>query len=157
MFCDVELARAGWNGTVRQANHTFTRRRGTIRGMHFQYPPYGEQKLVTCVSGEVFDVAVDLRRASPTFLNWHAERLTADNHCSLLIPPGFAHGYQALCDEVQLLYFHSQPYQPNFEGGLHPADPLLGIEWPLPVGTISHRDASHPRLTLTHDFQGLEV
>jgi len=110
---------------------------------------------VTCLSGEVFDVAVDLRRGSPTFLHWHAEQLSAENHRSLLIPPGFAHGFQALCDDVQLLYFHSSAYESGFEGGLHPADRVLGIEWPLPIGGLSDRDASHP--PITGEFLGLDV
>lgn len=149
LFCAEELASAGWTKPIAQINHTYTARRGTVRGLHFQYPPHAEQKLVTCLRGEVWDVAVDLRAGSSTFLHWHAERLSRDNGRALLIPEGFAHAFQTLTDDVELLYCHSHPYVPEAEGGLHPLEPRLSLPWPLPVGTLSARDSAHPWLADT--------
>lgn len=146
LFCAEELAAAGWDGPVAQANHTATAQQGTVRGMHFQHPPHAEVKLVTCVRGAVWDVAVDLRAGSPTFLQWHAEELSAENHRSLLIPKGFAHGFQTLTDDCELIYLHSTPYAPTFEAGLRADDPLLAIAWPLPIAQRSARDTQHPLL-----------
>ena len=120
------------------------RERGTVRGMHYQTPPHAEAKLVSCLRGEVFDVAVDLRRGSPTFLRWHAERLSPGNHKTLLIPEGCAHGFQALAPDCELLYVHTAPYAPNAEGGVHPRDPRLAISWPEPIAILSRRDEAHP-------------
>lgn len=144
LFCAEELAAAGWTKPIAQINHAYTALRGTVRGMHFQYPPYAEMKLVSCIRGEVWDVAVDVRADSLTFLRWHAERLSADNRCALLIPEGFAHGFQALAEDVELIYCHAAPYQPEAEGGLHPQDPRLAVAWPLPIGELSGRDSAHP-------------
>ena len=152
-FCADELGPSGFDGAVAQINHTLTRRRGAVRGMHFQSPPHGEVKLVSCLRGSIFDVAVDVRHGSPTFLQWHGETLSADNARSLLIPRGFAHGFQALDDDCELLYLHSAPYVAAAEGALHHADPALAIRWPLPVTDLSGRDRSHPHITL--EFAGL--
>lgn len=158
LFCAEELATAGWRWPVAQVNHTHTAARGTVRGLHFQYPPQAEAKLVNCLQGEVWDVAVDLRAGSPTFLQWHAERLSAENGRALLIPPGFAHGFQALVPDVQMLYFHSAPYAPAAEGGLHPQDPQLAIGWPLPVAGLSPRDAGHAMIGARPDgFEGVRL
>lgn len=146
LFCAEELASAGWAKGLAQINHTFTARSGTVRGMHYQNPPHAEMKLVTCLRGEVWDVAVDLRAGSPTFLHWHAERLSAENGHALLIPEGFAHGFQALTDDVELLYCHSAAYAANAEAGLNSLDPLLAIRWPLPINELSIRDSQHPLL-----------
>jgi dTDP-4-dehydrorhamnose 3,5-epimerase len=125
--------------------------------MHWQRPPHAEAKLVSCLRGQVWDVAVDVRPGSPTFLRWHAERLSADNGQALLIPPGFAHGFQALSDDVELLYCHSAAHAPQTEAGLHPQDERLGIAWPLPITKLSARDAGHPRLggASTETFTGV--
>lgn len=155
LFCAEELAIAGWNRSVVQINHTYTHRQGTVRGLHFQYPPHMEMKLVTCLSGAVWDVAVDLRSDSPTFLSWHAEELSADNQRSYLIPEGFAHGFQSLTDDVEMLYCHSASYTPEAEGGLNPRDPKLAINWPLDISEISDRDASHPLDGNT--FKGIQI
>ena len=144
LFCADDLAPAGWTGAIAQINHTLTAEQGTVRGMHYQRAPHAEAKLVNCLHGAVWDVAVDLRPGSPTYLQWHAEELSASNHRALLIPPGCAHGFQTLSADVQMLYCHSQAYAPQSEGGLHPQDPRLGIPWPLPVHGLSPRDASHP-------------
>lgn len=155
LFCADELAAAGWTGSIAQINHTFTAQQGTVRGMHFQHPPHAETKLVNCLQGEVWDVAVDLRPSSPTYLRWHAERLSADNQRALLIPPGFAHGFQTLCDNVEMLYCHSQAYAPQSEAGLQPHDPALAIAWPLPVHGLSPRDTQHALIGA--DFEGVRL
>jgi dTDP-4-dehydrorhamnose 3,5-epimerase len=155
LFCADELQTAGWCKPIAQINHTYTAKRGTVRGMHFQLPPHGEMKLVTCLRGEIWDVALDLRQESPTFLQWHAQRLSADNPCSMLIPEGFAHGFQTLGDEVELLYCHSAAYMPDAERGLHALDERLAIGWPLPVSELSARDAAHPRLD--ENFAGVST
>lgn len=153
LFCAEELAAMGWPGPVAQINHTRTEHKGTVRGMHWQRSSAAEAKLVSCVRGAVWDVAVDLRAGSPTFLQWHAERLSADNHRALLIPPGFAHGFQALEDGVELLYVHSAPYAPDCEAGADALDARLAIAWPLPVQERSARDAAHA--PLDSNFKGV--
>ncbi len=155
MFCAQDLAPAGWTWPVAQINHTHTARRGTVRGLHFQHPPAAEAKLVSCLRGAVWDVAVDLRAGSPTFLQWFGTELSAANHRALLIPPGFAHGFQALADDCEMLYLHSAPHAPASEGGLDALDPRLAIAWPLPVAERSPRDAEHP--LLTPGFTGLPL
>lgn len=155
LFCGEELASAGWTKPIAQINLTVTPKVGTVRGMHFQQAPRSEMKLVTCLRGEVYDVAVDLRHGSPTFLSWHGEMLSADNNRAMLIPEGFAHGFQAMTDDVELLYCHSAPYAAGLEGGAQPVDPLLGINWPMPIAKLSARDSSHPLLTLS--FSGIPV
>jgi dTDP-4-dehydrorhamnose 3,5-epimerase len=153
LFCQDELAAFGWHGPIMQMNETGTVHKGTVRGMHFQRPPHAEIKLVTCTRGRILDVAVDLRVGSPTFLKHFAVELSEENGFSLLIPKGFAHGFQALTDDVRLIYAHSERYTGEAEGGLHPQDPALAIEWPLPVERLSARDASHP--LLTPDYLGV--
>lgn len=155
LFCASELAGAGWAGSIAQVNQSYTAQKGTVRGMHYQMPPYAEMKLVSCLRGEVWDVAVDLRQGSPTFLHWHAEPLSADNGSALLIPPGFAHGFQALSDHAELLYCHSAAHVPAAEAGLNPLDPLLAIAWPLPPGRLSPRDAG--QRGLTDEFEGVRL
>jgi dTDP-4-dehydrorhamnose 3,5-epimerase len=123
--------------------------------MHFQYPPHAETKLVSCLRGAVFDVAVDLRKGSPTFLRWQAQEISAENRLALLIPAGFAHGFQALSDECELLYVHSAPYVAAAEGGLNPRDAALAIGWPLAIAEMSERDAGHP--PVGPDFEGLTL
>lgn len=147
VFCADELAAAGWTRPIAQINHTSTAMAGTVRGLHYQRPPHAEMKLVTCMRGEVWDVAVDLRTGSPTFLQWHAERLSGDNGRALLIPEGFAHGFQALTNDVELLYCHSAPYVPGAEAGLNPRDEMLSIAWPMPITVLSTRDEQHSMLT----------
>lgn len=153
LFCMEELQEVLAGRRIEQVNHTLTRSRGTVRGLHFQHPPLAEMKFVHCLRGEVFDVAVDLRRGSPTFLCWHAEALSEGSHKTFVIPEGFAHGFQALTDECEMLYFHTAAYRQEAEGGLHPQDPRLAIAWPLPVAGLSPRDAAHAFID-TH-FEGL--
>ena len=152
LFCSEELA-ACWHKPIAQVNHAYTARRGAVRGMHYQVPPQAEVKLVSCIRGEAWDVAVDLRAGSPTFLEWYAMRLSRDNGCALLIPEGFAHGFQALTDDVELLYCHSAVYSAEDEAALSPKDPRLAITWPLDISELSACDAGHPML---HDeFAGV--
>ena len=147
LYCERELACLVGQRRIVQINYSCTAAIGAVRGLHYQRPPHAEMKLVSCLHGEVWDVAVDLRAGSPTFLQWHAERLSPDNACALLIPPGFAHGFQAMSDDAELLYLHSAAYAPGAEAGLNPLDPLLALPWPLPVADMSDRDRSHARLT----------
>jgi dTDP-4-dehydrorhamnose 3,5-epimerase len=142
-----ELGKLLGGKTVAQVNHTLTKERGAVRGLHFQLPPHAEAKLVSCLRGEVFDVAVDLRRGSSTFLKWHAERLSQSNHRSLLIPEGCAHGFQTLAADCELLYVHSAPYKPETEGGVNVRDPRLAIAWPERITMLSPRDEAHQMLT----------
>lgn len=153
MFCAEELKSLIPGKTIVQINHTLTAKRGTVRGMHFQYSPHAEIKIVSCLRGEVFDVAVDLREGSPTFLLWHGEILSAENHKTMMIPEGFAHGFQTLTVDCELLYFHTAAYRADAEGGLNAKDPRLGIQWPLPIAEQSARDTVHP--FVQEDFSGV--
>ena len=156
LFCSEDLAAtAGERFVPVQINRSCTSVRGAVRGLHFQYPPHAEIKLVSCLAGEAFDVAVDLRAGSPTFLRWFGVRLSAENRVSLLIPKGFAHGFQALADRCELLYLHSVGYASGHEGGVHPSDPRVGVSWPLPIADLSERDAAHA--TLDAGFGGMRV
>lgn len=151
-YCAEEFANAGARLQIAQINHTFTRKRGAVRGLHYQLAPHAEMKFVSCIQGEIWDVAVDLRRDSPTFLQWHGEVLSAANRRSLFLPEGFAHGFQALSDNCELIYLHSTAYHPESEGALNTGDPKLGIFWPLPITEISERDREHKMLE--QHFQG---
>ena len=153
LLCAEELAAAGWSKPVAQVNHTSTRTRAAVRGIHFQYPPHAEMKLVSCIRGAVFDVAVDLRKGSPTFLKWHAEEVSAANARALMIPEGFGHGFQTLTDDCELLYVHSAAYAAEAEGALNATDPALALAWPLPIAERSERDAQHALLRA--DFEGI--
>ena len=155
LFCAAELMDAGWRKPVAQINQTVTTQRGAVRGMHFQRLPRTEMKLVTCLRGTIFDVAIDLRKGSPTFLRWYAEELSSENRRALLIPEGFAHGFQAMSDNCELLYLHSAPYAADAEGGLSPRDPALAIAWPLAISELSDRDARHP--PVGPNFEGVAV
>ncbi|NQV74512.1 MAG: dTDP-4-dehydrorhamnose 3,5-epimerase [Bacteroidetes bacterium] len=153
LFCAEELTQAGWNKPIMQINHTLTEHAGTVRGIHYQNPPYTEMKLVTCVRGEVWDVAVDLRQGSPTFLKWHAELLSAENGRALLIPEGFGHGFQTMTDNCELVYLHSEKYNSEAEAALRFEDPKLAIKWPLQIEVCSERDRSHPLIDI--NFEGI--
>lgn len=152
-YCADEFRETGINKPIAQINHTLTRNKGAVRGLHFQRPPHAETKLVSCLKGEIFDVAVDLRHNSATFLQWHGEILSAENHKSLLIPEGYAHGFQTLVEDCELIYLHTAVYHPEAEGGLNVADPRLNIAWPLPIDDLSERDRTHP--FIDPDFPGI--
>ena len=155
LFCDEDLRFAGFDQPIRQINRTLTRQATSIRGLHFQYPPYAETKFVSCLRGTVFDVAVDLRRSSTTFLEWHGEILSDENARSLFIPEGFAHGFQTLTNDVEMLYLHTECYQPAAEEALNALDPSIAIAWPLEPGPMSGRDRRHP--LIAPDFTGIEL
>jgi len=146
VFCDEEFSMGDIVIAPVQINHSFTKRRGTIRGLHFQTPPYAEIKVVTCLIGAVWDVVVDLRKNSSTFMQWHCEELSENNDRAIYIPEGFAHGFQAITDNVHLLYLHSEKYNPKSEKGLNPLDQKLNIRWPIFEKIISERDLSHKML-----------
>ena len=155
IFCANEFREIGLSKPIVQMNHTLTKNAGAVRGMHYQNPPFTETKIITCVKGEVFDVAIDLRKDSKTFLHWHAEILSEENHASLYIPDGFAHGFQTLKDNCELLYLHTNIYEQEAEGALNANDPYLSIEWPLKITDISERDKHHSMVS--KEFTGLEL
>jgi dTDP-4-dehydrorhamnose 3,5-epimerase len=150
-FCTEEFGAHGLDTTVAQCNISLNGRAGTLRGMHYQAEPHGEAKLVRATRGAIFDVAIDLRAASPTYLGWYATELTAENRRALSIPTGCAHGFQTLCDDTEVLYLMSTPYVSGAGRGVRWDDPAIGIEWPEPpsgtVRTMSERDATYPNLT----------
>ena len=152
-YCANEFATIGHDKPWVQMNHSYTAKKGSIRGMHFQYPPHKEIKLVRCIRGKVFDVIVDVRNGSETFLRWFGTELSEENMVMLYIPPGFAHGFQTLADGCELIYHHSEFYTPGAEGGIRYNDPSVGITWPLEAENLSERDRNHP--VLTQNFKGI--
>jgi dTDP-4-dehydrorhamnose 3,5-epimerase len=152
-YCKNEFQQIDHNEEWVQINHSFTLKKGTIRGMHFQYPPFTEIKMLRCIAGAVYDVIVDIRKGSATFLQWFGIELSAENKKMLYIPGGFAHGFQTLTENAELIYHHSSFYEPGHEGGLKYDDPELNIQWPLIVTEISARDNNHP--FITNDFTGI--
>lgn len=152
-FCKNEFKSIGHEQEWVQMNHSFNRQKGTLRGMHFQLAPHKEIKLVRCIAGAVYDVIVDIRKDSPSFLQWYGTVLSAENRQMLYIPEGFAHGFQCLSDNSELLYHHTGFYNPSAESGIRYNDPSIGIEWPLEVTVISERDAGHS--LIQQDFKGI--
>lgn len=152
-FCKDEFKKIGFNADWVQLNHSFTKQKGTIRGMHFQNPPFSEIKLVRCIVGTVYDVIIDLRKNSPTFLRWYGAELSAQNKKMIYVPQGFAHGFQTLEDNSELIYHHSSAYVPSVEGGIKYDDPKIEIIWPLGLTNISIRDKEH--ILLTDNFTGI--
>ena len=146
IFCEEDLRTLLGTRGVSQVNISSTQEVGAVRGMHFQSPPFAETKLITCMKGEIFDVAVDLRRGSSTFLRWFGIRLSESTPSSLLIPEGFAHGFQVVQPNSQVLYMHSAPYAADAQGAINAVDPKLDIHWPLPITLRSERDESLPLL-----------
>jgi dTDP-4-dehydrorhamnose 3,5-epimerase len=154
-FCSEQFKTIGFIEHWVQHNHSFTSETGSVRGMHYQKMPAGETKLIRCIAGKVYDVAVDLRPDSETYLKWHAVELSADNRTMMFIPKGFAHGFQTLTNNVELLYCHSEMYQPDHEAGLNCLDKLLDISWPLEITSISERDKQHPYIN--SKFEGVNI
>lgn len=153
-FCKNEFKQIGHSKEFVQFNHSVTALKGTIRGMHFQTPPYSEIKLIRCIRGKVYDVIVDIREGSPTFLKYFGTELSEENMLSLYIPEGFAHGFQTLEDNSQLVYHHTSYYEPGHEGGIRYSDPLIGIKWPLDVNRISEKDNHY---ALLNNFNGIKL
>lgn len=152
-FCAEELAHTGFHKSIAQINHTRTHKVGAVRGLHFQYPPAAEARIISCIKGEVYDVAVDIRQGSPTFMHWHAELLSADNYKSYYLPEGFAHGVQALTTDCELLYLHSESFKPENIGTLNVLDLKIAIKWPLEIAELSERDRQCP--FVNNDFKGV--
>ena len=143
-FCQREFEAHGLNPLVVQCNIAYNRKKGTLRGMHFQNPPFQEAKLVRCTQGTILDVILDLRPDSPTYKKWASAELSEDNHRMLYIPEGFAHGYQTLTETTEIIYQVSQFYAPESASGVRHNDPAFGIEWPLEVTAISELDKKWP-------------
>jgi dTDP-4-dehydrorhamnose 3,5-epimerase len=154
-FCAEELAVAHARRSIIQISHSLNRNAGALRGIHFQHPPYAEAKWVRCQRGRIFDVAVDLRHGSETFLKWHGVELSANTMNAFFIPEGCAHGFQVLEPDSELLYLHTAAYAPDHEGGVRWDDPRVGIKWPLPVTDISDRDRNHS--LLDGGFEGIQL
>ncbi len=153
IFCEHEFQSISLVKNIVQVNHSITVEQGAIRGMHFQRPPMAEIKMVKCLRGSVFDVIIDLRKDSPTFLKWHGETLSDENMKMMVVPEGFAHGFQSMESNSELLYFHTNFYSPEHEGVVRYDDPLIGISWPMEATDISERDEKQP--LLTQDFKGI--
>jgi len=152
VFCQNELASILGNRHILNINFSRTSKKGTVRGMHYQLQPMAEMKLIRCLNGTIFDVAVDLRNDSKTYLQWYGIELSGENRRLSVIPEGFAHGFQALTENVEMLYLDTQFYSQELERGIRYNDPMLGIDWPLePIG-MSERDNKHPLLDST--FEG---
>ena len=147
LFCAIELQAVLATRQIVQINHSITRRVGAVRGLHFQHSPHAEIKIVQCLKGKVFDVAVDLRTGSPTFLQWISIELTSSNRKALLIPEGCAHGFQVIEEESALLYLHTAFYDPTSEGAVRFDDPRINISWPLTPTDVSEKDLNHPLLS----------
>jgi len=154
-YCKREFAEVGIDKEWLHLNHSHTNNAGTIRGMHYQLPPFAETKLLRCINGKVYDVIIDLRHNSATYLQWLGTELSAENKKMLYIPEGFAHGFQTLTDHCELIYHHSAYYTPGAEGGIRFNDPAININWPLPVTQISDRDISHS--LLDDKFRGIKI
>ena len=152
-YCKNEFAAIGHYKEWVQLNHSFSSVKGTLRGMHYQLPPFSEIKMVRCIAGAVYDVIVDLRKDSSTFLKWFGVELSAANKKMIYIPEGFAHGFQTLTENAELIYHHSEFYIPAAEAGLMYNDKAINIKWPLPVSEISERDMKHPLIDQT--FKGI--
>jgi dTDP-4-dehydrorhamnose 3,5-epimerase len=147
-WCRREMAEHGLDSEIAQANTSFSRSRGTLRGLHFQIAPHRESKLVRCTRGAIYDVIIDLRPESPTFRQWFGAELTADNHLALYSPKGFAQGFITLQDDSEITYFASEAYAPGKDRGVRWNDPQFGIQWPLQPSVMSDKDRNWPDFSL---------
>jgi dTDP-4-dehydrorhamnose 3,5-epimerase len=154
-YCADEFREIGIDITWVQLNHSFTRTMGTLRGMHYQIAPYSEVKMVKCISGKVLDVIIDLRKKSPSFLHWTGVEISAENKRMIYIPEGFAHGFQTLTDNCEMIYHHSRAYEKDAEGAVRWNDPKFNIIWPMTPVHVSERDQNHP--WVTEDFSGVNI
>jgi len=155
IFCQEDLKQIGHCKEIVQINHSLTKQKGAIRGMHFQKPPKAEIKIVKCIRGSVFDVIIDLRKNSPTIFKWYGEILSSENMKMMYVPGGFAHGFQALENNCELLYFHTEFYSPEHEGGVRYNDPLINILWKSEPIDISMKDQNYP--LLSNQFEGVII
>lgn len=155
LFCEIELSAILGNRKMIQINQSLTKRKGAIRGFHYQTPPFSEMKIIRCLKGKVMDVAVDIRKHSPTFLQSFLIELSSEEKNMVIIPEGFAHGFQTLEENCELLYLHTAAYSPAHERGILVHDPMLNIAWPLETNELSDRDKSYP--LLAEDFSGVSL
>ena len=154
-FCEDELKDIIGKRHIKNVNFSRTAKKGSIRGMHFQKPPKAEMKMVRCIKGKILDVVVDIRRDSPTYLQHFGVELSAENMKLFVIPEGFAHGFQSLEDDCEIMYLVTEFYAPDAEAGLRYSDPALKIEWPLPVADISVKDSVHP--LIADGFEAVDI
>jgi len=154
-FCEKDLKNLIGVHHIVNVNYSNTIKKGAIRGLHFQYPPKAEMKMVRCIKGSVYDVIVDIRNGSPTFLRWYGIILSAKNMKMMFIPEGFAHGFQVLTPNSEMLYLHTEFYAPDLESGLRYNDPLLDITWPLEQTDISEKDRRYP--LINKEYSGVTV
>lgn len=154
-FCKREFKQIGHTKEFVQFNHSMTSEKGTLRGLHYQVPPGSEIKLIRCIRGEVLDVIVDLRKNSSTFLRHIGVNLSEENMKMIYVPEGFAHGFQTLKDNSQMIYHHTAYYSPEDERGLFYSDPTLDIKWPLDIKNLSEKDKNHP--VIDNNFKGIEI
>jgi dTDP-4-dehydrorhamnose 3,5-epimerase len=160
-FCEKEFGAQGLATRFVQINNSLSAQRGTLRGMHYQLPPHGEVKVVRCIRGSLFDVIVDLRPKSPTFLKWFGAELTAENRTMMYVPVGFAHGFVTTSADAEAFYLVSSFYAPEYERGLRYNDPAVGIEWPFAPEVVSAKDEAHPDFSpashLNAELEALEA
>ncbi len=154
-FCEKEFAEHNLVQHFVQANHSGTHGKDVVRGMHFQFPPFGEVKLIKCVEGAVFDVIVDIRKGSSTFLHWYGTELSSENKRMMYVPIGFAHGFQTLTAYSEITYLVSSFYSKENEGGVRFDDPKVGIQWPHEVSLVSDKDMKIPYID--SNFQGVSL
>jgi dTDP-4-dehydrorhamnose 3,5-epimerase len=154
-FCDNELKDILKDRIIRNVNFSRTAHAGTVRGLHYQIPPHSEMKIVRCIRGEVLDVAVDIRKGSPTYMQHHAVLLSDSNMKAFVIPEGFAHGFQAMTDDCEIMYLVTEHYSTEHERGLNHADPAIGIEWPLMISEVSDKDRKYSMINST--FEGVTL
>ena len=151
-FCENEFLKINHTKKFVQFNHSLNKQKGTVRGMHFQKEPYAEIKLIRCIKGCVFDVIIDLRPNSNTYLKWYGEYLSSENMKMMYVPEGFAHGFQTQENDSELLYHHTQFYTPSSEGGVNLLDPKINIKWPLDISLISEKDKALPLINNNLNF-----
>lgn len=154
-FCKKEFQKIGHSKEFVQFNHSVTLQKGTIRGMHYQVPPSSEIKLIRCIRGNVYDVIIDIRYGSSTFLKYHAVELNEANMKMIYVPEGFAHGFQTLENNTQLIYHHTQFYNPEHERGIRYNDPATNIHWPLVPVNLTEKDNNYP--LIDYNFKGIKI
>jgi len=154
-YCRKEFQKIGHNKEFVQFNHSATAQKGTLRGMHYQVPPSAEIKLIRCVRGSAYDVIIDIRYESPTFLKYFGTELNEDNMKMIYVPEGFAHGFQTLENNTQLVYHHSQYYNPEHERGIRYNDPAVGIDWPLEPINVTAKDKNYP--SIDNNYKGIKI
>jgi dTDP-4-dehydrorhamnose 3,5-epimerase len=155
LFCNQDLASVIGERSIVQINQSYTESIGMIRGLHFQHPPCAEMKLVRCLKGRVWDVSVDLRAGSPTIFKWYAKELSPQDNFAMVIPEGFAHGFQVLEPNSEMLYLHTAFYSPKYSASVPYDDPLLSISWPIVEANLTHEEKRHPPIDA--DFSGIKI